>query len=353
MKPHEKRIADGIAEVTKRLNNRTALPVTFSAMDLYRESADELRPVVENLLVDGLTLFAGRQKSGKSWLALQLAIAISGGRDLEGVSICDRGPVLFGALEEPKARTGARLRKLAESGEWLMNCAFFYELLPLMGGGADQLRSLIDETEARLVILDTLTAVVKASGKSSGDVFRSQYAEVDVLRKIAEEKRIAMLVLHHTRKGGGESLEAIAGTGGISAAIDTAWILRRSAEGESSMEVVGREIEDRTFALRFERETPFGWRFIGDGREQALSAERRQVLEVLRDEGGLSPAKLAVELAKSRPAVRMLLKRMASDGYVFKRNGSYFISPSLSVSDRSYREREREEEIEGIGDGRG
>src|ERR1019366_6410701 len=80
-----------------------------------------------------------------------------------------------------------------------------------------------------------------------------------------------------------------------------------------------------------------GWRFLGDDAAQLLNAERRQVLELLREEGALSPAQVAAELAKSRPAVRMLLKRMREDSQVTKQGSKYI--PSLSVS---YRVTERE-----------
>ena len=103
--------------------------------------------------------------------------------------------------------------------------------------------------------------------------------------------------------------------------------------------MIGREAEEKTFALRFDQ-NPFGWRVLGDDAAQLLNAERRQVLELLREEGALSPAQIAAELAKGRPAVRQLLKRMREDSQVTKQGSKYI--PSLSVSHR-VTEREREE----------
>ena len=64
-------------------------------------------------------------------------------------------------------------------------------------------------------------------------------------------------------------------------------------------------------------------RFLGDDALQLLNAERRQVLDLLRDDGALTPAQIAAELAKARPAVRMLLKRMREDGQVEKQGSKY------------------------------
>jgi len=322
--------------------NGTAPPLLISATELYRGQVVRLKPVFENLLFDGLTMLVARPKAGKSWLTLQAAIHIAGGRALPGVTVLENGPVLYGAFEEPAARTMARLRQIAEPGEWARRLHFVYDLLPLMGGGAEQLRQLIEQAKPRVIFLDTLTALIKGGGKRESDVFRSQYAEVSTIRKIAEETKTAIIVVHHVRKGVSDgAIEAIAGTGGIAAAIDAVWYMKRKPEGEATLEVIGREIEDRTWALRFEPDPAFGWHVIGDDAAQLLNGERREVVALLNDEGALSPAEIAVNLGKSRPAIRMLLKRMKDDGQV-KKQGSKYI-PSLIVS---YRVTEREKENE-------
>jgi biotin operon repressor len=235
--------------------------------------------------------------------------------------------VLYGALEEPKARTMSRLRKLAPEGAWAENLQFVYELRPLMGGGADQLAAIIQKLQPRLVVLDTFTALVKTGSKGGNDVFRSQYAEVSRLRKLAEEYRTAIIVVHHMRKGISDgAIEAVAGTGGIAAAVDTLWQLKRKPEGEATLDIVGRETEERTLAMRFDCE-PLGWRILGDDDAQVLNSERRQVLDLLREEGGLSPAQIAAELGKSRPAIRMMLKRMKDDMQVNKQGSRYVPTP--------------------------
>jgi DNA-binding transcriptional ArsR family regulator len=315
------------------------LPALVSAAELYRGQLVTLRPLFQGLLWDGLTIFVAKPKAGKSWFTLQCAVAVAGGPLMPGVSTLDFGPVLYGAFEEPAARTMSRLSKLAPVGPWADNLRFLYELLPLMGGGAEQLDAIIGTMRPRLVVLDTLTALLKAAGKRENDVFRSQYAEVSRIRKIAEDNKTAIVLVHHTRKGVADgAVEAVAGTGGIAAAADTLWLLKRRPEGEATLDVVGREAEERTLALCFGQD-PFGWRILGDDNSQSVNAERRQVLELLHEEGALSPAQIAAELGKSRPGVRQLLKRMREDGQVQRQNSKYL--PSLS---ESHRVTEREEE---------
>jgi hypothetical protein len=299
-------------------------PHLISATELYLGNVVRLRPLLEDLAWDGLTMIIARPKAGKSWLTLQAAIQVAGGRAVEGMKALDHGPVLYGAFEEPKARTMGRLKKLAEPGEWTKDLHFLYELLPLMGGGAEQLGELMEKVRPRLLVLDTLTALIKGGGgKRESDVFRSQYAEVSRIRKLAEDFKTAIILVHHTRKGVSDGgIEAIAGTGGIGAAVDTLWYLKRKPEGEATLDIVGREVEEKTFALRFDQE-PFGWRILGDDAAQLLNAERREIMALLREEGALTPAQIAVELGKARPAVRMLLKRMREDDQLRKQGGKY------------------------------
>jgi len=201
-----------------------------------------------------------------------------------------------------------------------------------MGGGAEQLSAMIGSLKPRLVILDTFTAIVKTGSKSGSDVFRSQYAEVSTLRKIAEDQRTAIIVVHHVRKGISDgAIEAVAGTGGIAAAVDTVWQLKRKPDGEATLEIVGRESEERTFALRFD-EDPFGWRMLGDDALQLLNSDRHQGLELLKDDGALTPAQVALEIGKSRAATRMLLKRMKDDCQVQKRGTKYIPTHTISYS---------------------
>jgi len=90
-----------------------SLPPLVSATDLYRGQIVTLRPLFQDLLWDGLTMLIARPKAGKSWLTLQFAVQVAGGPQVAGITAIEHGPVLYGALEEPKARTMSRLRKFS------------------------------------------------------------------------------------------------------------------------------------------------------------------------------------------------------------------------------------------------
>src|SRR5207245_2096837 len=68
--------------------------------------------VVPGIIPEGLTILAGKPKIGKSWLALDLALAIPGGRYVLGDLKPAPGDVLYCALEDNKRRLWKRTRKI-------------------------------------------------------------------------------------------------------------------------------------------------------------------------------------------------------------------------------------------------
>jgi RecA-family ATPase len=59
---------------------------------------------VPDLIQEGLTIIAGKPKIGKSWLALDICIAISAGRYCLGERKPVEGDVLYAAMEDNPRR---------------------------------------------------------------------------------------------------------------------------------------------------------------------------------------------------------------------------------------------------------
>jgi len=315
---------------------------SFDGLAIYNSKFDELPCVISDLLFCGVTLFAGRPKVGKSWLTLHLAIAVATGESLWGKLAIERpGRVVYCALEEPQSRTSARLKKVTRAIPALQNLHFIYRLKPLLGAGAADLDEYLNANPASLVIIDTLSSIVQANGKR--DVFRSDYNEVNLLRQLAEKHKTAIVVVTHLRKMGADSVvDAVAGTTGLTAACDAIWGLKRPYSGESLLEVTGREMEEKTYALRFETtDEQFGWNLVGEGAEHRLSEERRDIITLLRDEAPLQPARIALMLRKNANTTRVLLQKMAQKGDIVKTKNGYVTSSLSFISINNVNERER------------
>jgi len=103
-------------------------------------------------------------------------------------------------------------------------------------GGLDKIRAWIASKETpRLVVIDVLTAFRSLPGrKDASNIFAADYAAIQALREIALESNVAILIIHHTKKGASDfdPVEQISGSNGLGAAADAFLVLSKSASGQ-------------------------------------------------------------------------------------------------------------------------
>src|SRR5262249_18016180 len=84
----------------------------FTAATLRAMQFKVIQYVVPGLFPEGLTILAGKPTIGKSWLALDIALAVAGGRYVLGDIQPTQGDVLYAALEDNQRRLWKRIRKI-------------------------------------------------------------------------------------------------------------------------------------------------------------------------------------------------------------------------------------------------
>jgi AAA domain-containing protein len=82
-------------------------PAIRTAAELQRKVFPPIKWIVPGYLAEGCTLLAGRPKLGKSWLALDIGLAVAAGRYVLGEILCEAGDVLCLALEDNERRLNA------------------------------------------------------------------------------------------------------------------------------------------------------------------------------------------------------------------------------------------------------
>jgi hypothetical protein len=325
---------------------------TFGADALQTETFPPLTYLLPGLLPEGLCLFVSRPKLGKSWLALDIAIATAEGRFVLGeLKPQATGEVLYLALEDGKRRLQRRLTKLLPTfnGKWPAGLTFATEwprsdaggLADIEGWIADQIEK---EKKPRLVVVDTLALFRKlVSGKQA---YQEDYVAVAELQKLASKYNLTIIVVHHDRKSGADDVfDTVSGTLGLTGAADTIAILRRES-GAVTLHVRGRDIEEAEKALQFNKAT-CRWTMLGEAADIRRSDERARVLSALNDAGEPLPISEIVSLANlvNRNAADQLLHRMALDGDVVRiKRGLYGLPVSDAPEDLSKkRKKERSE----------
>ncbi len=289
---------------------------TFTAAALRTMAFPSISYVVPGFVPEGLTILAGRPKIGKSWLALDIALAITTGRELLGGIKVELGDVLYCALEDNKRRLQRRVTKLISpfSGEWPERLTLTTKWRRLDEGGVDDIKAWCDSvSQPRLVLLDTL-AGVRPTRNQSDTLYDSDYRALLDVHRLAGERGLSVTALHHTRKMEAEDpLDTISGSLGLVGCADTALILARTPRG-STLYVRGRDVEECEHAVTFNSET-CRWTVLGDAAEVHRSESRSLILKALLDASEpMSPEQISIATSLKRNNVDQLLYRMAKYG---------------------------------------
>jgi hypothetical protein len=293
----------------------------ITAAGLQRKTFPELVYVVPGLIAEGLTILAGRPKLGKSWLALDVCLGVASGSGVLGNVKPAQGDVLYCALEDTQRRLQRRIDRLISpvSGTWPERLTVTTQWRRLDAGGVEDIAAWVGSenvSSPRLVVLDTLAGVrpARAAGEQ---LYDSDYRALIDLHRLAGERSMAVLVLHHTRKlDADDPLDTVSGTLGLAGCADTVLVLARSSQG-ATLYVRGRDIEEAERAITWDA-AACRWTLGGDAAELQRSQGRKAILGALSGGGEMSPQDIAAATGIKDEATRQLLGRMVADGELIK-----------------------------------
>src|ERR1700716_2178538 len=194
-------------------------PATFNlttAADLVAREFREPKWAIPQIVAEGLTLLAGKPKTGKSWAALDFAVAVAGGYSALGNIECQQGDVLLLALEDNDRRLHQRLKAVLQGQAAPTALQYATQWRGADAGGLEDLQNwLSTHPRARLVVIDTLQMIRGQRGKNDG-IYADDYQAVGRLKALADRSNVSFLVVHHLRKEtAGDPLESVSGTAGI------------------------------------------------------------------------------------------------------------------------------------------
>lgn len=312
---------------------------TISACDLLALELPPVRWAVPDILPEGVTLLAGKPKLGKSWMAFGLSIAVANGGVALGTKPVERGDSLYLALEDNERRLQRRLRKMLVGSSAPERLHITTQWSRLDEGGVEALEGWLKaHPDARMIVIDTLAKI--RPRQRGQNVYAEDYAALEKLLPLAAEHGVAILIVHHLRKGGADDpMDEISGSTGLSGGVDGALVLKRDrGQGDAYLHVDGRDIEEPAeLALTWNANTA-SWTLAGNADEFRLSKERSDVLRVVRDvDEPVGPKYVAEALDKKGGAVRELMSKMAKDGLLKTvEYGKYTATDTPDTSDSSH-----------------
>lgn len=289
----------------------------YSVAELMERKLPPVNHLVPGLVPTGLSVLASRPKMGKSWLVLDLCLAAAiGGRFLD--NNVEKSDVLYLALEDNPRRLQKRLGQLLGTKKPPANFDLWNDCASLDKGGLDDIATWLDEhPKARLIVIDTWVKVAPKKASSADDY--THVSEVlGVLQKIALEREVAILLVHHTKKpfmGSGDVFDQVLGSTALTGIADATLVLTRERmEADAVLSVTGRDIDEHKVALSFDKESG-RWSVAGSAEFLAIPSEQRKVYDAIR-KGINTPGELAKHLEKSPSNVSNLLKKLVHRGLV-------------------------------------
>ena len=261
----------------KNIQKSKFIPLnSITAENLQEMSLPPLYFVVDKLLPQGLCILASPPKYGKSWMVLDLCLAVAQGKEFLQRNTTE-SEVLYLALEDSHHRLQDRINKVLGGAKAPPKAHFSINAEGLSGNLIKQLEHfLMQYPSVKLIVIDTLQKV-RDGAKKDNTLYGHDYKEIGILKEFADKHGICMLLVHHLRKSKDENdvFAQISGTYGILGAVDTALTLTR-AEGENGdtlLSMTGRDIESNEEVLRFDKGS-YKWHRVGSLEE--IEKERKR-----------------------------------------------------------------------------
>ncbi|MFC1903742.1 AAA family ATPase [Chloroflexota bacterium] len=270
--------------------------------------------LVQDLIITpGLVVLAGKKKSGKSWMTLQLAQCVASSKPFLGKETT-QGKVVCLALEDGERRLKYRLeRQTANPKLPIRYCPSWPPLNSEWGFKA--LVDILKEKTPALLVIDTLASAFDARVKeneaySIGKIF-------NLLHELAIAlNTVILIVAHHGKKSYGDVGFDIRGSSAIPGATDANIGLYKNSDGTFTLKAEGRDIVEVELRIQFDAETTWTWWCLGDDRDiRRVEAEAR-ILEVIASLGECYATDIAKELGIAVATIYVHLKRMRTEGRV-------------------------------------
>ena len=237
---------------------------TITAEDSQNRTYEPTHFLADELIPEGLHILAGAPKIGKSWLALWLCLCVSQGQPLWNFATT-QGEVMYLSLEDSFQRIQTRLFDLTEDAPPTLHFAIMADTL--RHGLEQQIEQFLAEhPTTKLVVIDTLQRVRSAGGDSN--LYANDYQDVGLLKQLADQHHIAILLIHHLRKlHDDDPMNMISGSTGLSGAADSAFVLQKNTRSANaaSLHCTGRDIPDRTLKLELD-EDDHVWKLLADSK---------------------------------------------------------------------------------------
>lgn len=310
----------------------------ITARELQQKTIDPINYIIPDLLPEGLAGLAGSPKAGKSYMSLNIAFAVSRGKDVFDKFKTNKSSVLYLPYEDNERRLQDRIEYMLDEDDDNAPENIIYPDMrffpPLNEGGLKIIAKLLEKIpDIKLVIVDTLARAITLSSSKFKNQYIEEYEIATELQKFAIEKKICILCTHHTTKGESDNIfNLIQGSVGLTAGFDTLFVINKEKQN-TFLHSTGRDIESNKFAVEFNKES-FKWKILDYRPSIDTTPEREDIIELFDNDENkiLTPREISSLLDKKPSAVSRLLTKINNEGYLIKvKTGQYKLPPKSTI----------------------
>lgn len=261
--------------------------------ELYEQEIPPLEWIVEDILPTGVFLVGSPPKYYKSFMALDLCLTVCvGGRFLGFQTL--KHDCLYLDLESGNRRPRDRA-KIILKGElppenfrvvtrdtfWIRDeTRKSKRKRPMLGDGfREYLEAILKKyPEIKLVVIDVFKKI-RLPAKKGQDGYDRDYEDLTELGEIAEQFKICILVIHHTRKmkDPSDPFNELSGSTGLTGSVDGSWVIAKKNRNDPDavLYTTGRDIDSKELSVKFDRQL-MRWTSPGTLEDVELQQSRKE-----------------------------------------------------------------------------
>ncbi len=254
---------DVLDEMAQKERNRIRAWLTervFSLEQLYNADIPEIAWIVKDLITEGITVLAGMLKAGKSYLVVNIGLAVAEGRQALGTHDVKQGRVLYITPDDKQqARLRARIKQMREGRTDAIPFDIATNWTLLDEGGTEEIAEYLDYyPDTQMVIIDVLMSVLPGISEDA-NAYDRIYQKLEPLKRLAQERHIAIVLVMHMNKGGktdSNPRNRIYGSMAYGAIADNILMLDEDySTHKRYLMTSGKDLDQRRDLLDFNRDT--------------------------------------------------------------------------------------------------
>ncbi len=206
----------------------------ISSVEIMNTPMKKQRFIVDGMIYPGVHILSGDPKIGKSWMMLDMCLAVAKGENFLGRKT-EKGQVVYMALEDTFISLQSRLYELTD--EPSENLVFALMANSIGSGLEEDLQECKKRfPDLKMVVIDTLQKIRNIIDTKYG----ADYRELSVLKSVADNLEIAVVLVHHNRKAHDSNPNnLISGTNGIAGCADGLLVFTRN-RNNAKLHISGR-----------------------------------------------------------------------------------------------------------------